>query len=345
MRYIKQFDALRAIAVIMVILSHWIVTLPAVVRNRLGSFGVDMFFVLSGFLITSILLYRKDDPKPKVFTSFYLRRTLRIFPIYYLVILLLIGATNIETPYLYFLTYTSNYYFYNIGYFDTILSHFWSLAVEEQFYLVWPAVILYSPNTYLVYSIITFSVIGFISQYISGVNFIASVLTINCFHAFGGGALLAWIVIYKKEQLQTFFICITVTAIFCLCDLVRSIFYSIEDYRIIRIENTVLALLVITYIVVNQCKTTPLFKYFLNSKILIFLGKISYGIYVYHPFIPSVTKRLFTSRIFWPLQSTAVFKNNIVVTSIGNFIILLAVAWISYEYIEKPMLNLKTRFK
>lgn len=343
MKYIKQFDTLRAIAVIMVILSHWIVTLSTVVRNRLGSFGVDIFFVLSGFLITSILLYNKDDLKSKTFKNFYLRRTLRIFPIYYFVILLVISATNIKIPYLYFITYTSNYYFYNIGYFDTILSHFWSLAAEEQFYLIWPAIILYTPKNYLIHSIITFSAIGFISQYISGINFIASVLTVNCFHAFGAGALLAWVVIYKKEYLHKFFICIMIIALFCLSDLIRSILYNIENYRIIRTENTVLSLLAITYIVINQDKTTSLFKYFFDSQILIFIGKISYGVYVYHAFIPILTKKLLIDRIFEPLPSS--FKNNIVIISTGNFIILLALAWISYKYIEKPILNLKTRFE
>ncbi|MDB4969212.1 MAG: hypothetical protein JWN44_4901, partial [Myxococcales bacterium] len=116
-----------------------------------GPFGVDLFFVLSGFLITGILLDARD--RPHYFRNFYARRTLRLFPVYYLYLLVI--ATLL--PLFHRLIHTSmpdyggSWWWYllyfgnwkaNWGWGDPWLGHIWSLAVEEQFYLVWPTVVL-----------------------------------------------------------------------------------------------------------------------------------------------------------------------------------------------------------
>ena len=124
MHYIKQLDSVRAIAVILVIITHWF---PE--TNKLNIYtsifnGVDIFFVLSGFLITRILLQNRLDAKSSTVTksavvkNFFVRRILRIFPIYYLLIFLLLvfastTGTDIKNSFPYFLTYTANIYFYN----------------------------------------------------------------------------------------------------------------------------------------------------------------------------------------------------------------------------------------
>src|SRR5258706_16450661 len=96
MRYIKQLDSVRAIAVLLVIISHWIPPYYLINKIPNGGLGVDTFFVLSGFLITWILLSNRqkaeqeDILKRSVIKNFYIRRTLRIFPIYYLVLILLL---------------------------------------------------------------------------------------------------------------------------------------------------------------------------------------------------------------------------------------------------------------
>ena len=116
MKYIKQFDSVRGIAVLFIIIYHWV---PAELLKAipLGFNVVDVFFVLSGFLITRILLESKKKAedlnigKPLVFANFFVRRALRIFPIYYLLIFLVLIIDHIDKPKLiHLLTYTFNFY-------------------------------------------------------------------------------------------------------------------------------------------------------------------------------------------------------------------------------------------
>jgi peptidoglycan/LPS O-acetylase OafA/YrhL len=155
--HFKQIDSLRAIAVTMVFLYHW---LPSVVLFQdwhLGSLGVSVFFVLSGFLITKILLTEKekiDNNKQTLanaFKLFYTRRTLRIFPIYYLLLLFLFALNfqEVRSEILWHVTYSSNVLYYLNGNFSNGLSHLWSLCVEGQFYLVWPILLFLVPFKHL----------------------------------------------------------------------------------------------------------------------------------------------------------------------------------------------------
>ena len=144
--YIPQLDTIRAIAVLLVIIHHWLPqdSVLNIVPN--GPLGVNIFFVLSGFLITGILLREKDkaevlkQKKKTIFRNFYIRRSLRIFPIYYLFLFVLwvIHDPSVQSDGTYFYTYTSNYLFYSQEFFPARTAHLWSLGVEEQFYLLWP---------------------------------------------------------------------------------------------------------------------------------------------------------------------------------------------------------------
>lgn len=144
-RHIPQLDGLRGLAILLVLAHHcwgyagisWLGLL-----GRAGWVGVDLFFVLSGFLITGILLDTRDSPA--YFRSFYARRTLRIFPLYYVTLAGLTVAaaslpigesllTHAPTARLLSWLYLANWVTNVSG-----GAHFWSLAVEEQFYLVWP---------------------------------------------------------------------------------------------------------------------------------------------------------------------------------------------------------------
>lgn len=136
-----------------------------------------------------------------VFKNFYARRTLRIFPIYYLAItaLFILGpktATDIRESFLYFVTYTSNFYFYENGW-DGMLSHLWSLAVEEQFYLIWPWIVILVNKRFLPWIIALAIAIGIVGQVTVG-----DILTFSCFDGFGIGALLAWLLQYKSPWLE-----------------------------------------------------------------------------------------------------------------------------------------------
>ena len=166
-RQIPALDGVRGIAVLIVILHHGQLMMPDASPGwillksafRLGWAGVDLFFVLSGFLITGILLDTR--PASNYFQSFYARRILRIFPLYYVALtgLLLLGWAC--GPWLQRLLPPSDdrgFYFLFLNNWRLLLhhqmagntiGHFWSLAVEEQFYLMWSLCVWLVPSRYL----------------------------------------------------------------------------------------------------------------------------------------------------------------------------------------------------
>jgi peptidoglycan/LPS O-acetylase OafA/YrhL len=167
LHHIPELDGLRGIAIIFVVFFH---ARPAQVAcfNPLpflhtllgiGPTGVDLFFVLSGFLITNILLSTKNNPPRAYFWSFYARRILRIFPLYLLAVA---AFFYLELPYqhhhgalldvsrseqVWYWTYLNNWHD-AAGHMIDGIGHFWSLAVEEQFYLIWPAVVFFCAVRY-----------------------------------------------------------------------------------------------------------------------------------------------------------------------------------------------------
>ena len=169
--YVPALDGIRGIAILTVMLHHF--TIFGMVRPnnfidvqfyRLASAGwcgVDLFFVLSGFLITGILLDTKSGPH--FFRNFYMRRVLRIFPLYYgflIVIFVLIPlAIQVGDKFQTLLDQQGWYWSYLInlpiafkGWSSVIIiDHFWSLAVEEQFYLFWPLVVFFSQRRQLIF--------------------------------------------------------------------------------------------------------------------------------------------------------------------------------------------------
>ena len=143
-----NLDGLRALSIVAVLWHHTVLRLEPLPGASRGFLGVDMFFALSGFLIVTLLLRERDRHQRISLKNFYMRRTLRIFPLYYLVVLLVGvlcfvrgGRVFDFDQFLdglpYFLTYTSNWY---EGGEQLPLAIAWSLAAEEQFYLLWPPV-------------------------------------------------------------------------------------------------------------------------------------------------------------------------------------------------------------
>ena len=357
MKYIKQLDSLRAIAVLLVIISHWIHNVEMIDRPKLGEVGVNIFFVLSGFLITKILLNntlkseQSNIPKSLLLKNFYIRRCLRIFPIYYLTILLLFifsktSGTDIKSSFVYFATYTSNFYFFNIQTWDGMISHLWSLAVEEQFYLIWPWIILFVHKKYIRPVIICFILIGVAGQYLTSNINMSSVLTFNCFDAFGLGALLSWQITFASEKLKKFFHVIsffTAISIF---------FYAVgvvqKEWVFIPLRTCIsfITLWIITYIILYRDTNKLYFKFIFNNTVLIFLGKISYGLYLYHNIIPSALNAKIINKYLNPLLPDILSKKYLLaVMFVENAIMLIIIAWFSYILIEKPFLNLKKNFE
>jgi peptidoglycan/LPS O-acetylase OafA/YrhL len=149
-----QLDALRAFAVLSVLAVHFVSHPPRWLEVvPWAACGVQLFFVLSGFLITGILLDSRNEVEAGasrfwMLRQFYTRRFLRIFPLYYAVVLVgwLIKLPGFTETLGWNLSYLTNFYILQKGAWIEVASHLWTLSVEEQFYLVWPWVVLFLPN-------------------------------------------------------------------------------------------------------------------------------------------------------------------------------------------------------
>ncbi len=298
MKYIKGLDSIRALAVIMVIIWHWYPQYPlntvlGFIQHFFiptGEFGVTLFFVLSGYLITSILLKAKRESNNNIHTikNFIIRRSLRIFPIYYLLIIIMILSNfPFEKGHLaYFLTYTGNFLSIKEGRWNNF-SHTWSLSVEEQFYLIWPWLILYTKDKYLkclFYSFIAMALFSVVLTvgYFHFKNPIP--FTPSCFDAFGIGGLYAYSQLDPDKHLQSikkfvpiFWGAVLVYFVWKLCPYFNA-FPKFSFFR--RSIDSIIAIGIIHWAINN--KSIFIKKYFLENKLLNTIGKISYGLYLLH---------------------------------------------------------------
>jgi len=167
-----QLDGLRAFAAGVVVAQHMFLgKLVRLGESGLGIYGVWLFFVLSGFLITGILLHARSQPsyaRGQTLRAFYARRSLRIFPLYFAVVLVC-AAFGVGTMFRrdlgWFLTYLPNWRFALLGTWgDRPSGPTWSLGVEEQFYLVWPTLVLFLPRRWLGRLFVGTAVAGVLSR-------------------------------------------------------------------------------------------------------------------------------------------------------------------------------------
>lgn len=279
MRYIKELDSVRAIAIILVLIWHGLPQDPFLRKFLPGPTGVNLFFVVSGFLITQILLdnrnkaERSNGRKGTILESFYIRRVLRIVPIYILTIVatallrhtlsLGYGKEELVSN----ITYTTNFFIYIKQYWPIATPHFWSLAVEEQFYLLWPLLMLFLPKKAILPTIIVFISIGFISQSLATESNFSPVLPTNCFDCLGLGALLAWVFVYKPIVLPKVFQIATVAMVLSVFIFGLSL-TGICHVRQIRFLHAIWGGWIITYIIQHTGKQTVLIS-ILNNKFFI----------------------------------------------------------------------------
>ncbi|HEY9178499.1 MAG TPA: acyltransferase [Flavipsychrobacter sp.] len=370
--FFPNLNGIRFLAALVVIIHHvemakyWF-DLPNIyntsfVGGVFGELGIILFFVLSGFLITYLLLEEHRRTGTIGIKAFYMRRILRIWPVYYLVVIfslfILPNFHFFDIPglseqindgfFLKSLAYMS--FLPNLGY--TLYEHIpyatqtWSVGVEEQFYLLWPVLMLYAVRrqkvlqalvaTVVVYLLVkTAAVLGHVA-YPSSVPMLKSWLfwdhfSIDCM-ALGG--ISAYLLFYRKEKvlkilynkyLQAFLY--TVLAIITLKGLIIP-WYSKELFAIIF-------MVLILNLAANKNTIISL-----EYKPLNYLGKISYGLYMYHNFVLTLVLKLF------------MLSGAINVSSIGGGIIYhivslgltIAVSALSYEYFEKWFLGIKTRY-
>lgn len=354
MGYVKQLDSVRAIAVFMVIIWHWLPRNSFIEKILPGPTGVNLFFVLSGFLITQILLDNRckaeqlNTPKQHILKSFYIRRVLRIFPAYYFTIFLSLflgrwlGLSTTRGEVISNLTYTSNFYDYLQHQWPAATPHFWSLAVEEQFYLIWPLLMLFLPGKKLLYAIFLFILVGFISQtFLTDYEF-GYLLPNTCFDCFGAGALLAWIVVYRPKFLPTFF---KITSVLSLAALTLFVMYrsNLIFLTQVRFLNAIWGIWIISYILMYRNKKNLVIT-LLGNRLAVNIGKVSYGIYLYHILFLFAAASVWYRFVFNHLPGILKPYDRWIFLAV-NFWILYFICVLSWKFLEKPILSLKKKFR
>lgn len=369
--HIPALDAVRGLAILLVLVFHFssyghglppagvLVDRIFHVISRAGWIGVDLFFVLSGFLITGIL----HDSKASVhyFRNFYARRVLRIFPVYYasLVVFLVVlphlfpdndGLRALQSDGFWYWTYLSNLKIAHDGWpLFGALGHFWSLAVEEQFYFVWPVVVLLCTRSQLI-QIALFciggSLVARVGLTLTGHQTAAFVLTPARMDALAVGAILALTArgptslhgIARLAPPAAGFLSLVIVAL----SLWRGGLAS-YDPVISTIGHTLLACLfgAVLVLALTSPRQTLVGRVF-SSSVLCFFGRYSYGLYVFHHPI------LFFTPGFVPLGWVPTLFGSLLlkklVFMISATVVSVVLALISWHLYEKQFLKLKRLF-
>ena len=356
--YMPQLDGLRAFAVGAVLIHHFFQ--PARVGGvDFALLGVWLFFVLSGFLITGILLRSRDQveysgyPSGFVLRQFYVRRFLRIFPLYYAVLFMAatIDLGDVRDTIFWHLAYMSNYLFATHHYWGPVTAHFWSLSVEEQFYILWPALILFSPRQLLLKLVISAIAIGPIfrvTAHFLDFNWIARMTVLPAsLDALGLGALLAYCSHHAGEKpilikcLKQCIYWLGVPGLIVLLGMQKLQNYNLVGDVAVNswfIEPVLWALLFVWLINRASSGFTGIGAKILDLKPLVYTGKISYGIYVYHPFIYFLVPILFSQLNidFYRLPRGIQFGLLVGIT--------VGMAATSWHFFESPINSLKNHF-
>jgi peptidoglycan/LPS O-acetylase OafA/YrhL len=344
-QYLPELDSLRTLAVIMTLLAHF-----SPIEIPYMWYGVPIFFTISGFLITTILLNSLNNDvgasKIRIIKNFMMRRVFRLFPIYYLFLVFFWFAKKYFSLYLwkdeftpYFFTYTPNILIYKIGASNAgCFAHLWSLGVEEQFYLFWPWLILFSPKKIRMSVIISMIAISLIYIFFNYTDANIGGLTFTNFHTLGVGAILACLYVkqdaainWLKEKRHLLFGATFVHLIIVL------IFFKQDSSWWHLYREISLCLCTFSIVLVSIYGWKGIVGYISRNKQIQYIGTISYGIYLFHMPVPYVYRTV-AAKLFPAVHlSDGLFL-------LVCFVITFILAALSYKYIETPFLRLKSRF-
>ena len=340
-RRIPQLDAVRGLAILVVMahnasLKYPYFHLQQIFRN--GWMGVDLFFVLSGFLITGILVDTKDSEG--YFKKFYVRRCLRIWPLYYsllffmFVVVRFLNPSQFHTvlaqssPWWAYLLYLQNF----VGPISTNaagpLGVTWSLAIEEQFYLIWPLVVRFCSPTWLRRVAIAEICISPALRYYLSLHHVD--LYTNVFSRMDGlmaGALLALLV--RSEN----FVPLKLVAPAWLTLVIAApLAFAAAAYNAGSVVYSLTALASASFVYVSLFSEQKWLQSLMTNRFLIYTGTISYGLYLLHKIPSGIVETLRLDRNpFLPLPII--------------FVASYAIAALSWNLLEKPFLRLKRFFE
>jgi len=366
MRHIPALDGIRGLAIVLVLCVHLFVanrdtgsrvfdTISAILGS--GYVGVNLFFVLSGFLITGILLDTVDAPA--FFKTFYARRTLRIFPLYYGVLLLLALLTRPMglhwggwAPFLF--TYTSNLWFWRAHQLIPLspfnINQFWSLQVEEQFYLVWPFLVywLREPAKLIRVALAGCSVIFLLRLGIvlTGPHpnvYLPYSPTFSCADNLLFGCCLCALLRTKARE-KALRLAPAVFWLGSAAVIAMGVRYHGLDWEQNKLIPTAgFSIVAITWAAMIAMALRPRSRTqtWFGNPVLTFFGRYSYGLYVFHY---SIAAMIAVPVRFWlnaHFHSKAI---GVLGSAVAVLALSIAVALLSYHFYEAPFLRLKRYF-
>lgn len=351
--YMPQLDALRTIAVLLVVVYHWFPAGEGFNWLPNGAIGVVIFFVISGFLITRILLENRNRilagkaQLGHTYRNFFIRRALRIFPLYYVAItFVLIGfpeTSDIDQHPFYYYLYGYNILLNKTGNWADVLSPFWTLGVEEQLYLIWPWVVLLLPKNSFRWALVSMIILGVLFRgYEYWQGNIDGVLTPASLDTFGMGALWAYTVTERSETIGRFIHKLTIAAGIALVVFIALLLLPGNHLLPVLFQRFVIAIMALYIIVHASMGIHGWAGKLLNNKALQYIGRISYGMYVFHMLVPGFIVP-FVFELFQRFTKIS-FEIGYWSHRCVSFVALLLVASASWYFFEKPINDLKRYF-
>lgn len=341
-RYVPQLDGLRALAVLGVLCDHFAVRTPDWLPW--GQMGVRFFFILSGFFATLSLWRAKERMEAEkgsvwgVVKDYYVKRLLRIGPAYYLTVLagaFVLGIPELRNHLLWHLAFLSNVFIVTLGYWPKAVSHFWSLSVQEQFYLIWPWLVLVLPRPwFLVMCLLLIP----LAQIFCGVLILLEapavarwVLLPGCIDAFAYGALAAHLVqmagaervFSGKRSLGVF----GVALVFLVFGIVLR--YEPEHSTALGFVEMFEGVFLVWMLAAVYFARGVMARV-LGSAPLVAVGKVSFGLYIYHIFVIIVYEEV-RAAVGWTEPHDVVRVGVLTAISLG-------MAAASYRWVEQPVL-------
>lgn len=363
--YFKNLNALRFFAATMVIFHHveqykrW-AGLPNIFGqttiDALGHKAVSFFFVLSGFLITYLLLAEEKKTGDINIRNFYVRRILRIWPLYFLIVI----ACLYIIPNVFDLSALRPDVLENFSLSAVLLflvlpnvlrmivpsvvggNQLWSIGVEEQFYLIWPVAVRWFFKRLLGFLLLFIAVKFAVTlafelwEATSGLKFASAIYrfwVLLQIEQMAIGAIGAWLLFEKKKKALSF-IYNRFTMVVSLALVAALFVIPVHHWAIHYVEALLFVILIM------NLSTNPAIKLSLETRMFTALGNISYGIYMYHTLCITVCLYL--------LRAFDLEKNNYTLFNValyaGSIILSISIAYLSYEFFEKKFIDLKEKF-
>lgn len=353
---IKIIDGIRGIAILLVIAYHYVfgnAVLDSPLANKLIKFlnlgwsGVDLFFVLSGFLIVGILLDSKGSNT--YFSTFYIRRGLRILPLYYILLLLYLILPEFilnddlfkdSVPFWSYLSFTQNFFMIRHNFGLGWIAITWSLAVEEQFYLLLPALIWKLDKKNLVYTfLVLITLAPIICLYFSGLG--GYIFPLARSNSILMGGLLS--IAYREKHIKSLLIehqKIIITLLFMF--LVGAGVIILKEIGAPGSTFTQLWLGILYTLFLATCTLFPnkILSSLIENPILIWFGTRSYSIYLFHLFFLKFSHYFILGK-----YSTEFTNWNELYVTLIAFALTLIAAEVSFRYFESIFLTFGKRFQ